>query len=141
MIRLILIIYLLTLMACTIEPQPIAYGEEQCHACKMIISDQRFGAELVTTKGKVFKYDAIECMVPDLIAQGKDAYSYILVTAFDQSGKLILAEKAWYLTSKQRPSPMGGNLSAYASDEVGNIENEELKGDLLSWEELIKQFQ
>ena len=44
---------------CSLEPKPIEYGEDQCDACKMRISDSRFGAELVTTKGKIYKYDAM----------------------------------------------------------------------------------
>ena len=57
---------LLFCSSCTIEPQPITYGLEACSSCKMTIVDPRFASEIVTRKGKVFKYDAIECMLHDV---------------------------------------------------------------------------
>ena len=56
----------LALMACTPEKQPIHYGQDDCSYCKMTIVDQRYGAEALTKTGKVYKYDAVECMVNDL---------------------------------------------------------------------------
>jgi len=50
------------LTACSHEPDPIRYGKDACAHCKMTIMDKRFSAELITAKGKVFKFDAAECM-------------------------------------------------------------------------------
>ena len=58
---LVLIISLLS--ACTPAPKPIEYGSDMCHYCKMTIMDKQHAAELVTDKGKVFPFDAIECMI------------------------------------------------------------------------------
>ena len=49
--------------ACARDPRPIAYDADGCAYCRMQISDPRFGAELVTTKGKVYAFDSIECLV------------------------------------------------------------------------------
>ena len=57
--------------SCSVESEEINYGEESCHFCKMTIIDNQHASEVVTVKGKVFKYDAIECMVNDL-KQKKD---------------------------------------------------------------------
>ena len=37
----------------------------------MTIVDPRYGAELVTTKGKVYKYDAVECLINSVYADEK----------------------------------------------------------------------
>lgn len=137
---LFLILGLLYLTSCTISPKTISYGEDQCHACKMIISDKQFGAELVTTKGKVYKFDAIECLVPKLIVDGEEKYSYILVTDYSIPGKFIDAKSSSFLISKNLPSPMGGNLSAFQhvnkAQEMQNIRG----GEIVDWGKLKSGF-
>ena len=54
------------IIGCEVKPQEIAYGQDACHFCKMTIVDRQHAAELVTVKGKAFKYDAIECMMNHL---------------------------------------------------------------------------
>ncbi len=54
------------LVSCKVEESPINYGKDACKYCKMKIVDQQHAAEIVTKKGKPFKYDAIECMVRDI---------------------------------------------------------------------------
>lgn len=41
------------LWSCSIAPEPINYGQDGCHFCKMTIVDKVHAAEIVTTKGKV----------------------------------------------------------------------------------------
>ena len=129
---------LMILSSCGIAPVPIEYNVDQCHACKMIIADSRFGSELITTKGKVYKYDAIECLVPDLVKNGEDHYKFALVTDFTQPPTLTDARSATYLISENLPSPMGGFLSAYGNeaDAVKALEN--YGGKLYNWDELKK---
>ena len=112
--RLIPFCCLVMIMSCTVEPQPIEYGVDQCAACRMIIADSRFGCELVTTKGKIYKYDAIECLIPEVLKNGTDHYAYIMVADYHQPGKLVAATNARYKIDPEIPSPMGGNLSAYS---------------------------
>ena len=61
------------LVSCNVSPQHIEYGTDACHYCNMTIVDRQHAAQLVTTKGKAFKYDAIECMVHSLQNEMKDA--------------------------------------------------------------------
>ena len=111
----ILSVVTISLVSCSLDMKPINYNEDQCASCKMIISDKRFGAELVTNKGKVFKYDAAECMLREVAKEGKRKYARIGITHFIDPGTLKNAEEAAYLVSENRPSPMGANLSCYAS--------------------------
>jgi copper chaperone NosL len=136
----LLLIFLLWGMAlsCSVSPQPINYQTDQCHSCKMIISDPRFGAELVTLKGKIYKYDAIECMVTDVLKNGEDHYAYILVTDFATPGTLVDAREMQYLISEKLPSPMGGNLSAHRSI-TGELSDASVQWH--TWEELLMHRQ
>ena len=120
-------------VACDISPVAIDYNEDQCHACKMKISDSRFGSELITKKGKVYMFDAIECMVPELKRRGEDQFEFILVTDFTQPKKLIDARMANYLISPNQPSPMGAFLSAYQNKGDGESAQKDKRGELLTW--------
>jgi copper chaperone NosL len=66
--------------SCEVRPDAINYNEDQCEYCKMKISDTRFGAELVTRKGKIYKYDSAECLLRTLLENDIDKYAYKLVT-------------------------------------------------------------
>ncbi len=107
---------IIIISACNISPVEIAYDYDQCAYCKMIISDSRFGCELVSTKGRIYKYDAIECMLAELNANGKSHYKHILVTDFYNPKILIDGTIATYVISTDRPSPMGANISAYKNE-------------------------
>lgn len=136
----VIILFIISLCACSIEEQPINYNEDQCFACKMMISDQKFGAELVTTKGKVFKYDAIECMVRDVIKNSTTDYALLLVTDFHHPGQLINAENATFIISKERPSPMGAFLSAYETETQIENEIKTPPAVIYSWIDLLNYF-
>lgn len=53
---------LFVLTSCSNKIQDINYGSDSCDFCSMGIVDQGHASQLVTTKGKNFKFDAIECM-------------------------------------------------------------------------------
>ncbi len=135
---LLLLLLALGLAACNPEPQPIVYGADGCEHCKMTISDARYGTELVTKKGKVFKFDSIECMASYLNEkEGGEAAAFTMVTSFEQPEKLIGVESAVILRSEGLPSPMGMYLTAFESREVAKQYQSEVGGDFLSWNETL----
>ena len=48
--------------ACASDVPAIAFGAAGCAECRMLITDQRFGAVLVTSHGRELHFDSIECM-------------------------------------------------------------------------------
>lgn len=122
--------------ACSVEPVPIEYGQDACNFCKMNIVDRQHAAEIVTTKGKAFKYDAIECMMQDLKNWPEADIAFYLMTDYDTPGKLIDATKGNYLISEGIPSPMGANLTGFESLEKATQVHAEKGGELLNWMEL-----
>ena len=59
-----LILGLLTLLSCTHQKlEPIKLNIDKCNNCGMTISDIKFAAELVTNKGRSYKFDDIACMM------------------------------------------------------------------------------
>ncbi len=133
-------VLLLMLTACEPKPEPIRYGEDNGAYCLMTITDQRFGAELVTKKGKVYKFDSIECLVGFLLdgqVPEEEVHS-LWVTDFAKPPTLIRAEDALYLHGENVRSPMGMNLAAF-SDRAGlDAVREQMGGEVLGWEEVLE---
>ncbi|WP_456376936.1 nitrous oxide reductase accessory protein NosL [Lutibacter sp.] len=135
-----LIVLLIVLISCKVEPQQIEYGKDQCNFCVMNIVDKTHAAQYVTKKGKQFKFDAIECMVNEVNNRGEEDVAILLVANYANPGEMINATTATYLISKEIKSPMGANLSALSSKD--NAENLQQKhgGKIYTWETLKQRF-
>lgn len=131
----IVVIMVSVLLSCSTGPEPIKFGEDNCAYCKMTIIDPKFGAETVTEKGKIYKFDALECLIP-FINEQQGTYSQILAIPFDDPGKLKEKEQLLYVFSPHVISPMGANLAAFSADvDPGAfIEPDGMK--LMNWDEL-----
>ena len=128
------------LVSCEVKPQEITFGQDACHFCKMTILDRQHAAELVTIKGKAFKYDAIECMMNHLNKWDQPELKFFLVSDYKARGTLTDATKAHYLISEAIPSPMGEFLTAFKDEGERNRARNKLGGTALGWGELKKQF-
>ncbi len=105
------IVCLFLFVGCEVKPEPIVFGEDHCSYCKMSIADPKFGAELVTDKGRIFKFDALECMVPYLQENDEVEYAHILAIAYDEPGELKPVKDLKFVFSEDFKSPMGGNIA------------------------------
>ncbi len=125
----------LVLTSCTPEPKPLVYGQDGCAHCIMLLADDRYGAELVTTTGKTYPFDAIECLVAFLDdgAVPADKIHSLWVVDFDNPGTLIQAEAATFVHSPALPSPMGGNLTAFADPTSVVLTTAADQGQRLDW--------
>lgn len=123
-------------VACSPQPKPIEYGSDICDFCRMTIVDQQHGAELVTTKAKVYKFDAIECMVQYALQKKEQEYALFLVNDYLGNGDLVDATSCTFLISSNIPSPMGAYLSAFSDTESAQSWKKEKSGAIYTWPEL-----
>jgi copper chaperone NosL len=131
---------LLLVSSCKVEPEQINYGKDGCHFCKMTIVDNQHASELVTAKGKVYKYDAIECLINDLKKRDSTEVGLLLVNDYSNPGELISAESAIFIISEGVPSPMGAFLSAFNDKADAEGVKSESGGELFDWQEVKKQI-
>lgn len=139
---LLCLIFVFSLFSCSPEPRPIEYGRDNCSLCEMTIMDRRYGAEMVTRKGKVYTFDSIECLVDylqDHLTEGEEA-GFVLVTSYDEPNQLTDATGAWYIHTRHLPSPMGMYLTAFDSEMKVREARKEHGGLVFSWEELLQEF-
>lgn len=126
--------------SCSIKPEPIHYGEENCVHCQMTIMDHRYGTEAVTGKGKVYKFDSIECLIEYINENDQQDYPLILFTPFDKPGTLIDARKSHVLHSENLPSPMGMYLTAFETEATALSFKDTHGGKVFCWKGLMERF-
>lgn len=127
-------------VSCAVEPSPIVYGSDTCHFCRMTIVDKQHGAEIVTTKGKVYKFDAVECMLNQMKVMEDPSIGLFLVNGYSRPGELLDATSATYLVSEGIPSPMGEYLTAFESDARAREAQQKHGGQIFSWQEIRNRF-
>lgn len=138
----VIIVFLLAVFftSCNTGSKPIDYGNDGCHYCKMTIVDKIHGAEIVTNKGKVFKFDATECMLNYLQDNPDTEVGNFYTNHYENPTDLIAVTEATFLISEALPSPMNGNITAFKERNTAEKVRAEKDGTLYTWEEL-KQHQ
>lgn len=131
-------------LSCSTQPQPFVAGKDNCHFCKMGITDTRFGAELITKKGKIFKFDDLVCMSGFLKAGGeeKSNISKTLTVLFDQPNTFLDVEKAVLVKDPALRSPMGSSTAGFSDKSAAD---QYLKGKngaaVISWQQFMNNAQ
>lgn len=107
----------LVLAACapgSAEPQPpdIAYGQDVCDLCGMIISQPKYAAAMLLDNGESRKFDDIGNMLwyhnqhPELGVRAWFVHDY-------QAETWLRGELAFYVQSPEINSPMGHGIAAF----------------------------
>ena len=141
---LLLTAFCLLLSACSpksAEPQPpgIAYGQDTCDACGMIISDAKFAAATLLTGGEALKFDDIGEMVtyhmdhPEAQVKAWFVHDY-------KSEAWIRGETAFFVSSDQLQTPMGGGVAAFEKKDDAEAFAAEKSGKVLTLDELRVEF-
>ncbi len=135
------IIFLTTILfsACNIQPQAIKVGSDNCSYCKMIIVDNRYGAEIITKKGKIFKFDELKCLQSAIIDGSIEVNKIeeFYFTDFCATHKLVKKEHCFLLKSKTLKAPMGGNTAVFSSKDSLLFYTKKLGGEQILENKLI----
>ena len=109
----------------------------------MSIADNRFGAEIITNKGKVFKFDDPHCVLAFMKANtinNNDIKETYLVN-FSEPHNFISAQKAFFFKSNELHSPMGGNVASFDDEHKMREAMQNINGEktVVTWDELVKE--
>ncbi len=132
--------FLALISSCNTGPEPLKRGVDNCHFCKMTISDIRFGAEVVTKKGKVYKFDDSKCMINYLKSKDvepKDITNMYL-TNYSGTYQLVDVNNALLLKAEELRSPMGGNVAAFDNKDSLQTIQKRFNGNTVTWSDLYK---
>jgi copper chaperone NosL len=115
---------------CTPKAEEIVLGKDSCAECKMTIADPKFGGEIVTKKGKVFKFDDTHCIAAFLKRRGvelSDIHETLFVN-YDNNKEFVDVRMAEFVISSNLKSPMGGNAAAFRDKKTAEKKSAEIEG-------------
>lgn len=92
--------------ACVGAGHSIAFGLDSCAECRMIVSDRRFGAQLVTNTGKAITFDSIECL-RQYLAHNPGVGGEQWVVDATHPGTLVKENNAQIVADSATHPPMG----------------------------------
>lgn len=125
------------------EPAPIRLGKDECTHCKMMITDPRFGAEIITKTNKLYKFDDANCL-NNYIKNNEKLQSKINLIYFVDYGnesKFVLAHQAFYLQSEEIKSPMGSAVAAFSNKkQLAETASSLSQSKALTWNEASKVY-
>jgi copper chaperone NosL len=104
----------------------------------MTIDDPRFGAMVLTARGRLETFDSIECLAGYVSSQSADsAPRAIWVVDVEHPSRWLDVSHARFLYGSTWHSPMGRRLAAL--DAAADVEavRRRLGGELLSWPEVL----
>lgn len=113
------------------KPEPIILGKDHCHSCKMTITDARFGGEVILKTGKIYKIDAIHCLLD--FTKGHSDVEKIFIHDFFSPGQLVKAEDAYFMEYASIHGPMGSTILATAQPDKLIDLAKPGKAEILRW--------
>lgn len=131
---------MISLASCNNGPQSINFNTDVCDHCRMTITDPKFGGELLTKKGKIYKFDDAICLSAFIKAGTvkKEDLGKVYLLDYNNKGILLDASTCTLLRSNELRSPMGGDLAAFSSTESAARQQKTFNGTLTSWNEIEK---
>lgn len=105
----------------------------------MNISDGRFGAEIITQKGRVYKFDDVRCLVGYVKESNADVAAFY-VNDFTKDNVLIDAKTAHFLKGGDISSPMRGNIAGFSNPTELEDINKRLNAQEISWNDVLNTF-
>lgn len=141
MVKYLFFVMALLLSACGSNgPEEIKLNSDHCDFCKMTISNGKFGAELITQKGRVYKFDDLHCMISYEKENTVVPYKAHFVGDYTKENKLVPAEKCFYIKGGTIKSPMGGNLAAFTNSKEQNEFRQKYNAVPMTWNEVYSSI-
>lgn len=132
-----LMISILFLSSCGSGPKPIQFGSDNCDYCVMTIVDEHFGAEIVTNKGKAYKFDDLYCLHQfldeELVAE--EDIKEIYYIDFSKPTNFIVASEARLLHGEHIKSPMASNIATFGEVDSLTKYQEYFNAREIRWED------
>ena len=135
-------LFVFFLSSCTAKPEAFSLGKDVCDDCKMTIMDAKYGGEILTQKGRVYKFDDTHCLAY-FIKSGnikKEDIAQIVFADYQNPNTFLNAKEALFVVSKELKSPMNGNAAAFKTKDIAGQKATETNGSIKSWDELFQSL-
>ena len=110
------LILIFLLVACIgdneLRPVDIHYGQDICERCKMIISEERFSSQLISSKGEVYNFDDIGGMILYLSENNINPEAVKIFVKDFNTKKWLTSDNAFYIRTENIKTPMNYEIIA-----------------------------
>ncbi|MGL2967220.1 nitrous oxide reductase accessory protein NosL [Flavobacterium sp. XGLA_31] len=131
------LVLLFVLVSCgNREPQPIKLNVDSCDFCKMTIANAQFAAELITDKGRIYKFDDFTCMIQYTKENSTANNAKLFVNDYLTANKFIPVEQAFFLKGGTIHAPMGGKAVAFSNKADAQQYQPKLQAEAVNWKTL-----
>jgi nitrous oxide reductase accessory protein NosL len=121
-------------IGCTAQarsPEPVPVDRVECARCRMLISSDRGGGEIVSSSEDTRFYDDIGCLAADWIIHRKDAHAYVRLGG----GLWSDAHAASYAQPNGVETPMGSGFAAFAT--ISEARAADRAGRVLTFDDVV----
>ncbi|MDX2048397.1 MAG: nitrous oxide reductase accessory protein NosL [Chitinophagaceae bacterium] len=133
---------LVLFVSCSTKPEPFQPGKDVCYFCKMGITDTRFGGEVITKKGKLYKFDDLHCMI-SFLKTGGEAETDIakkLAVNWQKPNEFIDVTAATFVTSPELKSPMASNTAGFENKQSAENYAAGKLSEITIWQEAYNKI-
>jgi copper chaperone NosL len=116
-----------------LQPPEIAYGQDLCEQCGMLIDQPQLAAASLTTDGTAHKFDEIGDMVQYHNEHPTEQVEAWFVHDYETEA-WIRAETAFFIYSPQLATPMGHGLAAFETEADAQALAGQFKAEVLSFD-------
>ena len=121
------------------EVEPIKLNKDKCSHCEMVISNGKFGAEVITNKGREYKFDDMGCMISYITKNGKNNFKAFYIHDFDKENVLVDVTTTFIVHSESLKSPMRGDFAAFTSKDKAEALAKQTNTKVLSWNSISNE--
>jgi len=122
------------------EPEPIKLNSDSCAFCKMTIASAPYASELITDKGRVYKFDDLSCMIKYAKENGDLPNAKLYVTDYLNANTFVGVESAFLLQGGIIRGPMGGQVVGFKSKADAQNYQSKLQAESVDWTTLYKSM-
>ena len=126
--------------SCNTKPEPFVIGKDVCDDCKMTIMDAKFGGEIITKKGKIYKFDDAHCAAHFLKTSSvktADIANTVFID-YENKGTFLDVKSLYFVVSPNLKSPMNSNAAAFTNKAIADKIAAQNSGEVKSWDALLK---
>jgi copper chaperone NosL len=101
----------------------------------MTISNSQYAAQLITDKGRIYKFDDFSCMI-QYAKENSALPNRLFVNDYVTPNKFISVEQAFFLKGGTIHGPMGGKAIAFSTQAGANSYKAKMSASQTSWSAL-----
>lgn len=121
------------------KPQQAKLNVDNCDHCKMTIADAKFVAEIITPKGRVYKFDDLACMQSYRKENSDKENLKLYVANFEKPEQFMPVVEAVFVRGEQINSPMGGNTAAFDNKTSAEDFSDDRDVQIVMWSDIRNQ--